>query len=93
MVCTFFFGIGGSNFIVYSFWIPEQYGTDCRASAFAFISNIGRFAAASFTFLVGAGIHHFQTLGRPVAATSIVFAVGLFLLPFAEETKGKCLPS
>jgi len=93
MVCTFFLGIGGSNFIVYSFWLPEQYGTECRASAFAFISNIGRFAAAGFTFLVGAGIHHYQTLGRPVAATSLVFAVGLLLLPFAEETRGKRLPA
>lgn len=93
MVCTFFLGIGGANFIVYSFWLPEQYGTDCRASAFAFISNIGRFAAAGSTFLVGAGIHHFRTLGKPVAATAFVFLIALALLPFAEETKGKPLPT
>lgn len=92
MVCTFFLGVGGANFAVYSFWLPEQYGTDCRVSAFAFITNIGRFAGAGFTFLVGAGIRHFQTLGTPVALTSLAFVIGLLLLPFAAETKGEPLP-
>jgi MFS family permease len=93
LVCTFLLGVGGANFIVYSFWLPEQYGTECRASAFSFITNIGRFAAAGFTFLVGAGIHHFQTLGTPVALTGLVFIVGILLLPFGVETKGQPLPA
>jgi MFS family permease len=93
MVCVFLLGLGGANFVVYSFWLPEQYGTECRASAFAFITNIGRFAAAGFTFLVGAGIRHFQTLGTPVALTALLFIVGMALLPFGEETKGKPLPA
>jgi MFS family permease len=93
IVCTFFLGLGGANFVVYSFWLPEQYSTECRVSAFAFATNIGRFAGAGFTFLVGAGIRHFGTLGTPVALTSVVFAVGLLLLPFGEETKGKPLPA
>jgi MFS family permease len=92
MICTFFLGIGGANFVVYSFWLPEQYGTECRASAFAFTTNLGRFTAAGFTFLVGAGVQHYGTLGRPVAATGFVFLIGILLLPFGEETKGKCLP-
>jgi MFS family permease len=54
MVSAFFLGLGGANFIVYSFWLPEQYGTECRASAFAFTTNVGRSAAAGFTLLVGA---------------------------------------
>jgi MFS family permease len=93
LVCAFFLGLGGSNFIVYSFWLPEQYGTECRASAFAFTTNIGRFAAAFFTLLVGAGVRHFQTLGTPVAMTAAAFAIGILLLPFAVETRGKPLPS
>ena len=93
MLCAFLLGVGGANFIVYSFWLPEQYGTECRASAFAFTTNIGRFAAAGFTFLVGAGIRHFQTLGTPVALTALAFIVGLLLLPFGVETKGKPLPA
>jgi len=85
--------LGGANFIVYSFWLPKQYGTECRASAFAFTTNFGRFAAAGFTFLVGAGVNHYQTLGTPVALTALAFIVGLLLLPFGEETKGKPLPA
>lgn len=92
MACTFFLGIGGANFAVYSFWLPEQYPTDCRVSAFAFNTNFGRFAGAGLTFLVGALIRHYGTLGMPVALTSIAFMIGLVLLPFGYETRGKLLP-
>ena len=93
MVFAFLLGVGGANFIVYSFWLPEQYGTECRASAFAFVTNIGRFAAAGFTFLVGTGIRHFQTLGTPVSLTAWAFVLGILLLPLGVETKGKPLPA
>ncbi len=93
LVCSVLLGLGGANFIVYSFWLPEQYGTECRASAFAFITNLGRFFAAGFTFLVGAGIRHFQTFGIPVAMMALALLVGLALVPFGEETKGKPLPA
>ena len=92
MTCLFFLGIGGANFAVYSLWIPEQYGTECRVSAFAFTTNVGRFAAAGITFLVGAGVRYYQTLGTPVAITSIAFLIGILLLPLGVETKGKPLP-
>jgi MFS family permease len=92
-VCLFFLGIGGANYTVYSFWLPEQYETECRASALAFAQNVGRFAGAGATFLVGLGVRHFQTLGVPVALTAIAFVVGLALLPFGVETKGKPLPA
>ncbi len=93
LVCSVLLGLGGANFIVYSFWLPEQYGTECRASAFAFITNVGRFTAAGFTFLVGSGIRHFQTFGMPVALTALAFIVGLAFVPLGEETKGKRLPA
>jgi MFS family permease len=93
MVVLFFLGLGGANFAMYTLWLPEQYTTDCRASAFAFATSVGRFAGAGITFLVGAGVSHFHTIGTPVALTSIAFLVGLALLPFGEETRGKALPS
>ena len=93
LVCAVLMGIGGANFIVYSFWLPEQYGTECRASAFAFTTNFGRFTSAFLTFLVGAGVRHYQTLGTPIAMTAAAFLVGLAFLPFGEETKGKPLPA
>src|SRR5580692_8993656 len=91
-VCLFFLGLGGANFSVYTLWLPEQYPTECRASAFAFSTSFARFAGAGITFLVGAGIRHFGSLGTPVAMTSLAFALGLFLIPFATETSGKPLP-
>jgi MFS family permease len=93
MTCLFFLGIGGANFAVYTLWLPEQYRTECRGSAFAFATSIGRFLAAGITFLVGAGVARMHTIGTPVALTSIAFLVGLALLPLAEETKDKELPA
>jgi MFS family permease len=93
MVCLFFLGVGGANFAMYTLWLPEQYSTECRASAFAFATSVGRFAGAGITFLVGAGVAYYHTIGTPVAFTSIAFLVGLVLLPFGEETRGKPLPA
>jgi MFS family permease len=93
MAVLFFLGIGGANFAMYTLWLPEQYDTECRASAFAFATSVGRFAGAGITFLVGAGVQYFQTIGTPVALTSIAFVVGMLLLPFGEETRGRRLPA
>ena len=92
-VTLFFLGLGGANFAMYTLWLPEQYTTDCRASAFAFTTSVGRFAGAGITFLVGWGVEAFGTLGTPVALTSIAFLIGICLLPLGEETTGKELPS
>jgi MFS family permease len=89
----FFLGVGGANFAMYTLWLPEQYSTECRASAFAFATSVGRFVGAGITFLVGAGVAHFHTIGTPVALTSIAFVIGVLLLPFGEETRGKPLPA
>jgi MFS family permease len=91
-VCLFFLGLGGANFAVYTLWLPEQYPTECRASAFAFSTSFARFGGAGITFLVGSGVRHFGSLGTPVALTSIAFALGLLLIPFAAETRGQRLP-
>jgi MFS family permease len=92
-VLIFFLGIGGANFAMYTLWLPEQYSTNCRASAIAFVSSVGRFVGVAMVFLVGAGIQRYGSLGVPVAITASAFLIGLAILPFAEETKGKALPA
>jgi MFS family permease len=91
--CLFFLGLGGANFSVYTLWLPEQYPTECRASAFAFSTSFARFGGAAITFLVGSGVARYGSLGIPVAITSLAFAVGLLLIPFGAETRGQALPA
>jgi MFS family permease len=92
MISLFFMGLGGANHAMYTLWLPEQYPTECRASAFAFTTSVGRFVGAGATFLVGAGVSSFHTIGTPVALTALPFLVGIALLPFGVETKGQPLP-
>jgi MFS family permease len=90
--CLFFVGVGGGSFSVFLAWLPEQYRTECRGSAIALVLSLGRFVAAGATFLVGAGISAYGSIGMPVAATSLAFALGLIVVPFATETRGEPLP-
>ena len=85
-------GVGGANFAVYTLWLPEQYPTQCRASAFAFATSGGRFVASGVTFAVGAAVSHYGTIGTPVACTAAAFLLGIALLPFGVETRGEVLP-
>lgn len=85
-------GFAGGNLTMYAVWLPEQYRTECRATAFGFATSVGRFAAAGITFLVGWGVSRTGTIGTPVALTSIAFLLGVFLLPWGVETTGRGLP-
>jgi MFS family permease len=89
----FFLGFFGGNFAIFTLWLPEQYGTDVRATAFAFCTSIGRFIGAGVNFALGAAVQSMGTLGTPVAMTAIAFGIGLLIIPFAVETRGQALPS
>lgn len=88
----FFLGFFGGNFAMYSLWLPEQYPTAIRATAFAFVTSFGRFVGAGVNFLIGAAVHSYGSIGMPVAATAIAFVLGVFLLPLCLETRGEELP-
>jgi MFS family permease len=85
-------GFFGGNFALFSLWLPEQFETRVRATAFAFCTSFGRFVGAGVNFLLGAAVLRMHTLGVPVALTALAFVVGLFIIPFAPETKGQVLP-
>jgi MFS family permease len=89
----FFLGFAGGNFTVFSLWLPEQYDTRVRATAFAFSTSFGRFLGAGVNFALGAAVLRMGTLGTPVAWTGAAFLLGLLILPLALETKGQFLPS
>jgi len=88
----FFLGFFGGNFTMFSLWLPEQYGTTVRATAFAFATSFGRFIAAGVNFSIGSLVGSMGTLGKPVAMTAIAFGIGLLVVPFGYETRGKTLP-
>ena len=88
----FFLGFGGGNFAVFSLWLPEQYETRVRATAFAFATSFGRFIGAGVNFVLGAMVLQMGTLGTPIALTAVAFAVGLLVVPLAPETRGSVLP-
>lgn len=88
----FFLGLFGGNFAIFSLWLPEQYDTSVRATAFAFTTSFGRFIAAGMNFGIGALVGRMGTLGVPVAITAIAFGIGLVVTPLAVETRGETLP-
>jgi len=93
IVLLFFLGFFGGNFAIFSLWLPEQYATSVRATAFAFTTSFGRLIGAGVNFMLGSMIHSYGSLGIPVATTAAAFVLGLFIIPFALETKGQRLPA
>jgi len=91
--CLFFLGFFGGNFTLFSLWLPEQYETSVRATAFAFVTSFGRFIGAGVNFVIGAMVRHAGTIGKPVAYTAVAFGLGLLIIPFAQETRGQVLPN
>jgi MFS family permease len=88
----FFLGLFGGNFAIFSLWLPELFGTEARATAFAFCTSVGRFIGAGVNFALSGAVAAMGTLGVPVALTAIAFALGLVIIPFAHETRGEALP-
>ena len=88
----FFMGFAGGSFAAFSLWLPEQYETRVRATAFAFATSVGRFVGAGVNFLLGWLVLRMGTLGTPVALTAIAFGIGILVVPFAIETTGQRLP-
>jgi len=88
----FFMGFAGGSFAAFSLWLPEQYDTRVRATAFAFVTSVGRFVGAGVNFGLAALVFRMGTLGKPVAYTAIAFGLGIFIIPFAIETTGQRLP-
>ncbi|HXT16055.1 MAG TPA: MFS transporter [Gemmatimonadaceae bacterium] len=93
IVILFFMGFAGGNFAAFSLWLPEQYDTRVRATAFAFTTSVGRFVGAGVNFLLAGMVLRMGTLGVPVAWTGVVFGLGVLVVPLAIETRGKGLPA
>jgi MFS family permease len=92
LTVLFFLGLSGGNFAMFSLWLPEQYATEVRATAFAFCTSFGRFIGAGANFAIAALIQQTGSLGQVISLTAIPFLLGLAIIPFALETKDQPLP-
>ncbi len=78
-----------SGFPIY---LPELYPTRLRATGAGFCFNVGRVLASAAPFLTGFLVSALGSFGRAASAIALIYLLGLLILPFALETKGKPLP-
>ena len=94
--------MGGCQLAVFAgfaIYLPELFPSSLRSTGTSFCYNLGRFAAAAGSFFsaqLATGV--FGKYGSPLMerysamTMCVIFLVGLAVLPFAPETKGKPLP-
>ena len=74
-------------------YLPELFPTRLRATGSGFTFNIGRLLAAGGTLGAGALLNAFnEDYARMCAVISMVYVVGMVIIWFGPETKGKPLP-
>ena len=78
-----------SGFAIY---LPELYPTRLRATGAGFCFNIGRLLASTGPFITGYLVTALGSFGLAICAVAVIYLLGLLILPFAPETKGRPLP-
>ncbi len=81
----------------YAIYLPELFPTRLRSTGTSFCYNVGRFVAALGPLTLGLLTSRFyvdkpEPMRYAGVTMCLVFLVGLAVLPFAPETKGKPLP-
>ncbi|WP_428310915.1 MFS transporter [Hydrocarboniphaga sp.] len=82
------FGVFGS----FTYYLPELFPTRLRGTGSGFCYNIGRIIAAVGPFLVGSiAAHGVQSAVQVLFWVGVVPLVGLLLMPWVVETRGRAL--
>ncbi|MGH7251199.1 MAG: MFS transporter [Nitrospiraceae bacterium] len=79
-------------FTGFPIYLPELYPTRIRATGAGFCFNAGRVLASVGPFLTGFLVTSLGSFGRAASAIALIYLVGLLVLPFAPETRGRPLP-
>lgn len=74
-------------------YLPELFPTRIRATGQGIAFNLGRIIAAFGAFQMGALMQAFGSYPKAGAIITLIYVVGLVLIWFAPETKGKPLPA
>ncbi len=78
-----------SGFPIY---LPELYPTRLRATGAGFCFNAGRVLASAAPFVTGWLVTTLGSFNKAASTIALIYILGLLVLPFAPETKGKPLP-
>ncbi|MBB4909521.1 MFS transporter [Actinophytocola algeriensis] len=73
-------------------WLPEFYPTHLRATGAAFVFNAARFIAFLGPLLAGTIIAAFGGYGTAATVLGLIYIVGMVVVPFCPETRGRALP-
>ena len=88
--------VGGVTAAFYGWlplYLPELFPTRVRATGQGLSFNFGRILAAVGTFYMGYLVAFFGgDYGKAMAAITLIYVVGMVMIWFAPETKGKPLP-
>ena len=89
------FAFASGVFGSFTYYLPELYPTRLRGTGAGFCYNAGRVIAAAGPFLVGSiasrGANSLVTAMHVLFWVGVIPLLGLLLLPFTLETKGRAL--
>jgi hypothetical protein len=90
------FLVGGATAAFYGWlplYLPELFPTRARATGQGVSYNAGRLLAAAGALTQGQLVAHYSgSYAKASAVVTLVYLVGMVLIWFAKETKGKPLP-
>jgi MFS family permease len=79
-------------FTGFAIYLPELFPTVIRATGAGFCFNAGRILASAGPFVTGYLVTRLGSFGRAASGVALIYLVGLFILLFARETRGRPLP-
>lgn len=89
-VVNAYFTLG--SFAWMAIYLPELFATHLRATASSFVFNASRFLAFLGPIYAGSLIVTFHGAPRVAMTLAFIYIVGLIVVPFMPETRGKPLP-
>jgi len=93
LLATLANGVTGSFYGWLPLYLPELFPTRIRATGSGFCFNIGRVFAAGGTYVSGTLLRKFNgDYARMGSVICLIYLVGLVVIYFCPETKGKPLP-
>jgi MFS transporter, SHS family, sialic acid transporter len=95
LAMTFIVGVTTGSFFGWApLYLPELFPTRVRATGQGFAYNAGRAIAAVGALQTSALMRHYDgSLARAGAVITLIYGLGMALIWFAPETKGKQLPA